>query len=99
MLGWELKPGESHLDAILSVEILSALIVFVHDITKDEASRNFLAFLHDRNTSLFPPNVRKVGCYISWILESFVEFILLFMIIELMIASSIYGWIAESKQI
>ncbi|BFG18649.1 hypothetical protein CerSpe_049230 [Prunus speciosa] len=58
-LGWEPKPGESQLDAILRGDILTALAVFGHDLTIDEASRRFHAFLLDRNTPLLPPDIRK----------------------------------------
>jgi puromycin-sensitive aminopeptidase len=60
-LGWEPKQGESHLDALLRGEILTALAVFGHDLTLNEAIRRFHAFLDDRNTSLLPPDIRKVG--------------------------------------
>lgn len=60
-LGWEPKQGENHLDAMLRGEILTALAVFGHDLTLNEASRRFLAFLDDRNTPLLPPDLRKVG--------------------------------------
>ncbi|XP_020203865.1 aminopeptidase M1 [Cajanus cajan] len=58
-LGWDSKPGESHLDAMLRGEILTALAVFGHDLTLDEASKRFQAFLEDRNTPLLPPDIRK----------------------------------------
>ncbi|XP_021819428.1 aminopeptidase M1-like isoform X2 [Prunus avium] len=58
-LGWEPKPGESQLDAMLRGDILTALAVFGHGLTIDEASRRFHAFLHDRNTPLLPPDIRK----------------------------------------
>ncbi|MED6192139.1 AP-1 complex subunit mu-1-like [Stylosanthes scabra] len=60
-LGWDPKPGESHLDAMLRGEILTALAQFGHDLTLDEASRRFQAFLKDRNTPLFPPDIRKAA--------------------------------------
>jgi hypothetical protein len=60
-LGWEPKQGESHLDSMLRGEILTALAVFGHDLTLNEASRRFHAFLDDRNTSLLHPDIRKVG--------------------------------------
>jgi len=60
-LGWEPKPGESHLDAMLRGEILTALAVFGHDLTLEEASKRFQAFLENRNTPLLPPDIRKVG--------------------------------------
>ncbi|XP_048435335.1 aminopeptidase M1 [Pyrus x bretschneideri] len=58
-LGWQPKPGESHLDAMLRGDILNALAVFGHDLTLDEATRRFHAFLEDRNTPLLPPDIRK----------------------------------------
>ncbi|KAK7311962.1 hypothetical protein RJT34_10461 [Clitoria ternatea] len=58
-LGWDPKPGESHLDAMLRGEILSALAVFGHDFTLNEANKRFQTFLVDRNTVLLPPDIRK----------------------------------------
>nr|POE73228.1 aminopeptidase m1 [Quercus suber] len=58
-LGWEPKPGESHLDAMLRGEVLTALAMFGHNLTLEEASRRFLAFLDDRNTPLLHPDIRK----------------------------------------
>ncbi|XP_057432212.1 aminopeptidase M1 [Lotus japonicus] len=58
-LGWEPKSGESHLDAMLRGEILTALAGFGHDLTLDEANKRFQAFLEDRNTPLLPPDLRK----------------------------------------
>ncbi|KAK7840055.1 aminopeptidase m1 [Quercus suber] len=58
-LGWEPKTSESHLDAMLRGEVLTALVVFGHDLTLKEASRRFCAFLDDRNTPLLHPDIRK----------------------------------------
>ncbi|KAK7352549.1 hypothetical protein VNO80_17972 [Phaseolus coccineus] len=58
-LGWEPKPEESHVDAMLRGEILTALAVFGHDLTLDEASKRFQAFLENRNTPHLPPDIRK----------------------------------------
>ncbi|KAG6674301.1 hypothetical protein I3842_15G035000 [Carya illinoinensis] len=58
-LGWEPKPGESHLDAMLRGDLLTALAIFGHDLTLSEASRRFQSFLEDRNTPLLPPDIRK----------------------------------------
>ncbi|PKI72074.1 hypothetical protein CRG98_007531, partial [Punica granatum] len=58
-LGWEPKQGESHLDAMLRGEILTALAVFGHEETLKEASRRFNAFLEDRNTPFLPPDTRR----------------------------------------
>ena len=60
-LGWQPKAGESHLDAMLRGEVLTALASFGHDLTLNEASRRFHAFLDDRNTPLLPPDIRRVG--------------------------------------
>ncbi|GMN36050.1 hypothetical protein TIFTF001_005719 [Ficus carica] len=60
-LGWQPKAGESHLDAMLRGEVLTALAVFGHDPTLDEASRRFYVFLNDRNTPLLPPDLRKAA--------------------------------------
>ncbi|KAF5748340.1 Aminopeptidase M1 isoform 1 [Tripterygium wilfordii] len=58
-LGWDAKEGESHLDSMLRGEILTALAQLGHDVTLNEASRRFNAFLDDRNTPLLPPDIRK----------------------------------------
>ncbi|OVA04489.1 Peptidase M1 [Macleaya cordata] len=60
-LGWEPRQGESHLDAMLRGEILTALAIFGHDLTQSEAVRRFRAFLDDRNTPLLPPDTRKAA--------------------------------------
>ena len=60
-LGREPKKGESHLDAMLRGEILTALASLGHDLTLNEASRRFQAFLDDRNTPLLPPDTRKAA--------------------------------------
>lgn len=59
-LGWDPKPGESHLDAMLRGEILTALALFSHEPTIKEANRRCHAFLDDRSTPLLPPDIRKV---------------------------------------
>lgn len=59
-LGWDPRQGESHLDAMLRGEILTALALFGHDATQSEGIRRFDAFLNDRNTPLLPPDTRKV---------------------------------------
>jgi puromycin-sensitive aminopeptidase len=58
-LGWDPKPGESHLDAMLRGELLTVLASFGHDITLNEANRRFLIFLDDRNTPVLPPDLRR----------------------------------------
>lgn len=58
-LGWDPKEGESHLDAMLRGELLTALALFGHDATLNEASKRFHVFLDDRNTRLLPPDLRR----------------------------------------
>ncbi|KAL3655741.1 AP-1 complex subunit mu-1-like [Castilleja foliolosa] len=58
-LGWDPKQGESHLDAMLRGELLTALASFGHQATLDEANRRFRIFLDDRNTSVLPPDLRR----------------------------------------
>ncbi|KAK4757868.1 hypothetical protein SAY87_019169 [Trapa incisa] len=60
-LGWECKPGESHSDAMLRGEILTALALFGHEETQKEASRRFHAFLEDRSTPLLIPDIRRAA--------------------------------------
>lgn len=64
-LGWDPKQGESHLDAMLRGELLTALAVFGHDTTLDEGNRRFHLFLEDRNTPVLPPDLRRVSCWIG----------------------------------
>lgn len=58
-LGWDSKPGESHLDAMLRGELLTALALFGHDDTLKEAKRRFDIFLDDRSNPVLPPDIRK----------------------------------------
>ncbi|XP_010049218.2 aminopeptidase M1 [Eucalyptus grandis] len=60
-LGWEAKEGESHLDAMLRGQILTALAKFGDEPTLREASRRFHAFLNDRSTPLLSPDIRKAA--------------------------------------
>ncbi|KAI6679921.1 hypothetical protein NL676_033802 [Syzygium grande] len=60
-LGWEAKEGESHLDAMLRGQILTALAEFGDEPTLMEASRRFHAFLDDRSTPLLPPDIRRAA--------------------------------------
>ncbi|GAB2227691.1 hypothetical protein Droror1_Dr00009518 [Drosera rotundifolia] len=59
-LGLEQRQGESHLDAMLRGELLNALVLLGHDSTIDEVTRRFQAFLDDRSTQQFPPDIREV---------------------------------------
>lgn len=59
-LGWDPKTEESHLDAMLRGELLTALALFGDDATMNEAIRRFHIFLDDRNTSVLPPDLRRV---------------------------------------
>ncbi|KAL6523975.1 AP-1 complex subunit mu-1-like [Orobanche minor] len=58
-LGWDPKQGESHLDAMLRGELLTALALFGHQATLEEANRRFRNSLDDRNTPLLPPDLRR----------------------------------------
>ncbi|XP_022158530.1 aminopeptidase M1 [Momordica charantia] len=60
-LGWDPKPGESHLDAMLRGELLIALAAFGHEPTIKEANRRFHAFLDNRSTPVLPPDIRKAA--------------------------------------
>ncbi|XP_072959733.1 aminopeptidase M1-A-like isoform X2 [Typha angustifolia] len=60
-LGWDPKDKESHLDAMLRGELLTALSEYGQEITLNEAVRRFNAFLEDRNTLLLPPDTRKAA--------------------------------------
>ncbi|XP_010937267.1 aminopeptidase M1-B [Elaeis guineensis] len=63
-LGWDPKEGESHLAVMLRGDLLTALVLLGHDMTRNEAVRRFYIFLNDRNTSLLPPDTRQ-ATYIS----------------------------------
>ncbi|PKI72070.1 hypothetical protein CRG98_007527 [Punica granatum] len=60
-LGREPKQGESHLDAMLRGQILTALIVFGHEETQKEGRSRFYAFLENRSTPLLPPDTRRAA--------------------------------------
>ncbi|KAJ1289420.1 hypothetical protein BS78_02G163000 [Paspalum vaginatum] len=60
-LGWDPKNSESHLDALLRPVLLVALVKLGHDKTINEGVRRFGTFVHDRNTSLLPPDTRKAA--------------------------------------
>ncbi|KAK9131306.1 hypothetical protein Sjap_011793 [Stephania japonica] len=60
-LGWDLVSGESHLNSLLRSEVLTALAMFGHNETQNEATKRFHAFVEDRNTSLLPPDTRRVA--------------------------------------
>ncbi|KAI6679924.1 hypothetical protein NL676_033805 [Syzygium grande] len=60
-LGWDAKEGESHLEAMLREQILSALAEFGNEPTLKEASRRFHVFLDDRSTPLLPPDIRRAA--------------------------------------
>lgn len=60
-LGWDPKPGESHLDSMLRGELLTALASFGHEATIDEANKRFRIFLEDRNATVLPPDLRRVN--------------------------------------
>ncbi|XP_042002862.1 aminopeptidase M1-like isoform X1 [Salvia splendens] len=58
-LGWDPKPGESHLDSMLRGELLTALASFGHKATLEEANKRFRIFLEDRNSPVLHPDLRR----------------------------------------
>ncbi|KAJ4748817.1 aminopeptidase M1 [Rhynchospora pubera] len=60
-LGWDVKEGKSHLDTMLRAELLMALVRLGHINTVKEGIRRFHIFLNDRNSSVLPPDIRKVA--------------------------------------
>ncbi|KAJ8442825.1 hypothetical protein Cgig2_016291 [Carnegiea gigantea] len=60
-LGWDPRQEESHLDAMLRGELLTALARLGHEATLDEAIRRFHAFLEDRDSPVLPPDIRKAA--------------------------------------
>ncbi|KAM0866611.1 hypothetical protein ACQ4PT_042522 [Festuca glaucescens] len=60
-VGWDPKDGESHLDAMLRLLLLIALVKLGHDETINEGIRRFHIFLEDRTSSLLPPDNRKAA--------------------------------------
>ncbi|KAI6679922.1 hypothetical protein NL676_033803 [Syzygium grande] len=60
-IGWDAKEGESHLEAMLRGQILTALVDFGDEPTLKEASRRFHTFLDDRSTPLLPPDIRRAA--------------------------------------
>ncbi|XP_074286874.1 aminopeptidase M1-like [Silene latifolia] len=63
-LGWDPRPGESHLEVLTRGGILLALSMLGHDTTIDEATSRFNVFLTDRNSSVLSSDVRK-GAYVA----------------------------------
>ncbi len=57
-VGWEAKPGEGHLDALLRSTALGAIGAFGDRATVQEASRRFLCYLED--PASLPPDIRGV---------------------------------------
>lgn len=49
---------------MLRGELLTALAQLGHDLTIKEGVRRFYAFLDDRDTSLLPPDIRKVQVWL-----------------------------------
>ncbi|XP_051137190.1 aminopeptidase M1 [Andrographis paniculata] len=68
-LGWDPKQGESHLDAMLRGELLTALASFGDEETLNEADRRFRIFLDDKNTSVLPPDLRR-AVYVAVVLNA-----------------------------
>ena len=73
-LGWDPKNSESHLDAMLRPVLLVGLVQLGHDKTISEGVRRFQIFFDDRNTSLLPPDTRKVLPFSHIILPGLLPF-------------------------
>ncbi|KAH9713478.1 Aminopeptidase M1 [Citrus sinensis] len=58
-LGWEPKPGESHLNVLLRGEVFTALASFGHDKTHKEAMQRFQELLNDKDTILLSADLKK----------------------------------------
>ena len=74
-LGSDPKNNENHLDALLRPVLLVALVKLGHDKTINEGVRRFGIFVHDRNTSLLPPNTRKVPAFIFTLHDTLVFYL------------------------
>ncbi|CAM8898967.1 unnamed protein product [Rhodiola kirilowii] len=60
-VGWGATQNESYKDRSVKKKVLYALAMLGHKRTLNEAKRRFHAYLIDRNTSLFPFEMRQVG--------------------------------------
>nr|XP_043614799.1 aminopeptidase M1-like isoform X2 [Erigeron canadensis] len=63
-LGLEPVLGESHLNTMLREEVYMALATFGHKETHEELKKRFHKYANDKNTSVFPVDIRKAA-YIS----------------------------------
>lgn len=63
-LGLEPVIGESHLNTMLREEVFMALATFGHKETHEELKKRFQTYINDKNTSVFPVDIRKAA-YIS----------------------------------
>nr|KAJ0208994.1 hypothetical protein LSAT_V11C400194410 [Lactuca sativa] len=63
-LGVEPVSGESHLNTMLREEVFMALATFGHKETHEELKKRFQTYMNDKNTSVFPVDIRKAA-YIS----------------------------------
>lgn len=59
-VGWDSKPGESHLNSLLRGQVFAALATFGHDKTQLDAMERFQVLLKDKDTKILSPEVRKV---------------------------------------
>ena len=86
---------------MLRGEVLTALAIYGHDLTLDEASRRFHAFLEERNTSLLPPDIRKVvhvqqhliivPSYLKPLLMFIVHYVMLMFIVHYVMQAAYVG--------
>ncbi|XP_031388911.1 aminopeptidase M1-like [Punica granatum] len=63
-LGWEAKPGESHLDVLSRGEVLMAMANFGDETIHKEALRRFKSLLNDKDTPLRSADTKRAA-YIS----------------------------------
>ncbi|GJV05289.1 aminopeptidase M1-like protein isoform X1, partial [Tanacetum coccineum] len=63
-LGLEPVSGESHLNTMLREQVFMALANFDHKETHDELKKRFQTYVNDKDTAVFPVDVRKAA-YIS----------------------------------
>ncbi|KAL9266138.1 Aminopeptidase M1-like protein [Drosera capensis] len=71
-LGWDQKPGESHLDSLLRGKVLAALATFGHAKTEEEARKRFQSFIGDTSTPLLPADTRRAA-FVATIRHSTIE--------------------------
>lgn len=67
-LGWESAPGESHLNAMLREEVLTALVKFGHEKTIAEALKRYQGHLNNPKAAPLAVVIRKAVLHLLRIL-------------------------------